>query len=213
MSCSRAYLPLWWGETLAASRVVDLTAFGVVEGTLVGLLVYDLGAWARHRAMPRWRPLCLAFHPMHHSAERLDVWGAFSFSPLDMLGWTLLGSRVPTVVVGLAPQAVTAVLPIATLRSMVEHANLRTPRWPGWRVQRPESQPLHPARGVRARVSRRAVHRHALRHLAQPDPSCTRRGLLRRRVGTAVAGADVGRCPRTRAPRVVTAARCPTHPR
>jgi sterol desaturase/sphingolipid hydroxylase (fatty acid hydroxylase superfamily) len=145
-----SYLPLWWGETLVAWRLVDLTGLGVAEGTLVGLLVYELGVWAWHRAMHRWRPLWLAFHQMHHSAERLDVWGAFWFSPLDMFGWTLLGSLALTVVVGLAPQAVTAVLLIATLLAMVQHANLRTPRWLGWLVQRPESHSLHHARGVHA---------------------------------------------------------------
>jgi sterol desaturase/sphingolipid hydroxylase (fatty acid hydroxylase superfamily) len=145
-----SYLPLWWGEALSDWRLVDLTALGAVAGTLVGLLVYELGVYAWHRAMHRFRPLWLAFHQMHHSAERLDVWGAFWFSPLDMLGWTFLASLALTVVVGLVPEAVTAVLLITTLLSMVQHANLRTPRWLGWLVQRPESHSLHHARGVHA---------------------------------------------------------------
>ena len=43
---------------------------------------------------------------MHHSAERLDTWGAFWFSPLDMVGWTAVFSLSLTLV-GLTPEAVT----------------------------------------------------------------------------------------------------------
>jgi len=35
-----------------------------------------------------WR----GFHQMHHSAERVDAFGAFYFSPLDIIGFTMLSS-------------------------------------------------------------------------------------------------------------------------
>jgi sterol desaturase/sphingolipid hydroxylase (fatty acid hydroxylase superfamily) len=43
---------------------------------------------------------------MHHSAERMDSYGAFYFSPLDIVGFTFLTSLSLTVVVGLSAQAV-----------------------------------------------------------------------------------------------------------
>lgn len=57
------------------------------------------GYWS-HRAMHRFDPLWRVFHQMHHSAERVDTYGAFWFSPWDMVGWTVLGSLM-LVVVGL----------------------------------------------------------------------------------------------------------------
>ena len=29
---------------------------------------------------------------VNHSAERVDIWGAFYFHPFDMLGWAFLAS-------------------------------------------------------------------------------------------------------------------------
>ena len=56
----------------------------------------------------RFEHLCGAIsHQWHHSAERLDTWGAFWFSPLDMVGWTALFSLALTLV-GLSPAAVFA---------------------------------------------------------------------------------------------------------
>jgi sterol desaturase/sphingolipid hydroxylase (fatty acid hydroxylase superfamily) len=99
-----------------------------------------------HASDRLWR----AFHQMHHSAERIDIFGAFWFSPLDMIGWTALFSLCLTLVVGLTPEAITLVLLATTFLSMFQHANLRTPRWLGYLVQRPESHSRHHERGVHA---------------------------------------------------------------
>jgi sterol desaturase/sphingolipid hydroxylase (fatty acid hydroxylase superfamily) len=99
-----------------------------------------------HRSDRLWR----SFHQMHHSAERLDTAGAFFFSPLDMIGWTLLGSITLVLVVGLDPRAATAVLLLTNWLAMLQHANVKTPHWLGYFVQRPESHTIHHARGVHA---------------------------------------------------------------
>ena len=75
-------------------------------------------------------------------------YGAFWFSPLDMLGWTLLSSLALTLVVGITPQAATIVLLLTTFFGIFQHANIRTPRWLGYFIQRPESHSRHHARGV-----------------------------------------------------------------
>jgi sterol desaturase/sphingolipid hydroxylase (fatty acid hydroxylase superfamily) len=85
---------------------------------------------------------------MHHSAERLDTYGAFWFSPFDMIGWTALASLSLTVVVGLTPMATTVVMLTTTLLAVFQHSNIRTPRWLGYLVQRPESHSYHHGRGV-----------------------------------------------------------------
>jgi sterol desaturase/sphingolipid hydroxylase (fatty acid hydroxylase superfamily) len=146
-----SYLPLLWGEWLAQYRLVDLAAFGTWGGAAVGLLVYETGQFAWHRAMHSSTLLWRVFHQMHHSAERHDSYGAFWFSPVDMIGWTVLGSLALTVVVGVTPEAATWVLYITTFLSVFQHANLRTPRWLGYVIQRPESHSYHHERGVHAR--------------------------------------------------------------
>lgn len=143
-----SYLPLWWDAHLAAWQLFDLTGLGSVGGVVAGLLVYEAGAYAWHRAMHRYTPLWRHVHQMHHSAERLDTYSAFWFGPLDMIGWTLVGSLTLVLVVGVTPQAASFLLLFITFLGMFQHANIRTPRWLGYLIQRPESHSLHHGRGL-----------------------------------------------------------------
>jgi sterol desaturase/sphingolipid hydroxylase (fatty acid hydroxylase superfamily) len=85
---------------------------------------------------------------MHHSAERVDTYGTFWFSPLDMVGWTILGSLALTLLVGVNPQAATAILLLTTFFSIFQHSNINTPRWLGYLIQRPESHSIHHGRNI-----------------------------------------------------------------
>jgi sterol desaturase/sphingolipid hydroxylase (fatty acid hydroxylase superfamily) len=145
-----SYLPLFWSVHLEAYQLFDLTALGVWIGTLVGLLVYEFGVYVWHRTMHGSNVLWRGFHQMHHSAERLDTFGAFWFSPFDMLGWIVLSSLCLTLVVGLSAEAATMVLYVTTFMAVFQHSNIRTPRWVGYIVQRPESHSIHHGRGVHA---------------------------------------------------------------
>lgn len=143
-----SYLPLVWDGYLAAFRLFDLSGLGTVAGAAVGLVVYEALLYAWHRAMHASDTLWRSFHQMHHSAERIDTFGAFYFSPLDMAGFTLVGSLSLSLVVGLSPGAVTLFLFVTLFLGIFQHANVRTPRWLGFFVQRPESHNIHHARGL-----------------------------------------------------------------
>lgn len=145
------YLPLLWDGYLASFQLLDLSGLGVVGGALVGLLVYELGAYGYHRFIHSSDPLFTAVHQMHHSTEALDTFSAYYFGPLDMVGWTALGSFCLTLLVGLDPTAVTLVIVATSLLAIFQHANVRTPRWLGYLVQRPESHTVHHARGLHAK--------------------------------------------------------------
>jgi sterol desaturase/sphingolipid hydroxylase (fatty acid hydroxylase superfamily) len=142
-----SYLPLVWGETLARFQLFDLSGLNPFVGAGIAVLVFELFVWAWHRTMHRVHWLWLSFHQMHHSAERVDSFGAFYFSPLDTVGFTLLSSIALTVV-GLGPQAVTYFLYATTLLAVFQHLNIRTPQWLGYILQRPESHSLHHGRGI-----------------------------------------------------------------
>lgn len=142
-----SYLPLIWDRQLAALQLIDLTGLGALGGSVVGLLVYELGAWIYHRTMHRVAPLW-RLHQTHHSAERLDSYSAFVFHPLDTLGWTILTSLCLVLLVGITPEATTNVLLFVTFLAVFQHTNVKTPRWLGYFVQRPESHSIHHAEGV-----------------------------------------------------------------
>src|SRR5215204_1068939 len=143
-----SYLPLFINPFLEQYRLIDLSGFGTINGVLVGVLLYEFGVFLWHRQMHSSNFLWKIFHQMHHSAERLDTYGAFFFSPLDMIGWTLVSSVCFSLIIGLSPQAITATLLIVNFLSIFQHANIHTPRWLGYIVQRPESHTIHHARNI-----------------------------------------------------------------
>lgn len=146
-----SYLPMFWDDYLAQYQLFDLTGLGMWAGALVGLLIYEAGVYVYHRSMHSSNFLWFGLHQMHHSAERLDTYSAFWFSPLDMVGWTALASFCLTLIIGLTPEAATLVLYITTFLGIFQHANVRTPRWLGYIIQRPESHSYHHERGAHAR--------------------------------------------------------------
>ena len=141
------YLPLLWDSHLAAYRLVDLTGLGTLGGAAVAVMVYELLVYGWHRLLHGSTSLWRSFHQLHHSAERLDTYGAFYFSPLDMIGWTALGSLAMVLVVGITAQAATAAMLTTTFLGIFQHANIKTPRLLGYLIQRPESHTIHHARG------------------------------------------------------------------
>ncbi len=145
-----SYLPLLWDGYLAQLRLFDLTGLGTAGGAVVGLLLIELVIYAWHRTMHGFSPLWRVFHQMHHSAERLDVYGAFYFSPFDMAAFTFLASLCLVLVVGVTPEAATIILLATTFMGIFQHANIRTPHWLGYVIQRPESHTVHHGRGIHA---------------------------------------------------------------
>lgn len=143
-----SYLPLLWGDTLSQFQIVNLENLNPFIGAGLAVLVYELLVYVWHRTMHRVHWLWRSFHQMHHSAERLDSFGAFYFSPLDIIGFTLLTSLTLMVAMGLSPQAVTYFAYFTMFLAVIQHMNVRTPQWLGYLVQRPESHSIHHGRGV-----------------------------------------------------------------
>jgi sterol desaturase/sphingolipid hydroxylase (fatty acid hydroxylase superfamily) len=143
-----SYLPIFISPILEPFRLFDLSGLGTVAGGLFGVLLYEFGVFVWHFCLHRFDSLWRSFHQMHHSAERLDTYGAFYFSPLDMIGWTVLGSVCFSLIAGLTPQAITVMLLTTNFLGMFQHANIKTPHWLGYIIQRPESHTIHHAQGI-----------------------------------------------------------------
>lgn len=145
-----SYLPMLWDQYLMPYQLVDISRMNVYLSTGIALMVFELLVYVWHRTMHQTRWLWLSFHQMHHSAERVDTFGTFYYSPLDMAGFTLLGSLTLTVGMGLSAQAVTLFLYVSMFLVLFQHANIKTPQWLGYLIQRPESHSVHHAKGIHA---------------------------------------------------------------
>jgi sterol desaturase/sphingolipid hydroxylase (fatty acid hydroxylase superfamily) len=145
-----SYLPLIWSDYLAEYRILDLTFMGDYWGGLTALLLYEFGVYVWHRAMHNNNVLWRVFHQMHHSAERVDTYGAFYFSLMDMIGFTFLTSLAMVWLAGFSAQATIYAIYGATFLAIIQHSNIKTPQWAGYIFQRPESHSLHHAKGIHA---------------------------------------------------------------
>lgn len=143
-----SYLPLFTDEFLASYQLVDLSALNTGLQVVIGLLLYQFVLYFWHRTMHRTDALWKVFHQMHHSSEKMDIPSTFYFSPMDMIGFTLLGSLVFALTIGLSPQAITVVILSLNFLSIFQHANIKTPVWLGYFIQRPEQHAVHHQRGV-----------------------------------------------------------------
>ncbi len=137
------YFPLVWDTYLINFQIFDLSVLGTYAGALVAIIIYEFGIYAWHRMMHNNDYLWRVFHQMHHSAERLDTYGAFYFSFMDMIGFTFLGSLCLVVIAGFTAEATTVFILFTTFLSIFQHSNIKTPVWIGYFIQRPESHSIH----------------------------------------------------------------------
>src|SRR5690606_16702970 len=105
-----SYLPLLVDPFLSQYQLVNIDDWDIAYATITGILVYEFALYSWHRFIHSSGVMWRSFHQMHHSAERIDSYGAFFFNPLDMIGFTLLGSICFAVIMGLPPQAATITL-------------------------------------------------------------------------------------------------------
>ena len=142
------YVAVFGGAVLGDCHLLDGSGLGTWGGALVGILVYELAHYWYHRAAHTFDWLWFAGHQMHHSAESLDAFGAYYLHPVDTFLFTTLGSLVFYPLLGLTVEASVICAFFLTFNAMFQHMSLRTPRWLGYIIQRPESHSVHHGRGV-----------------------------------------------------------------
>ena len=141
------YLPALLNPLFARFQLFDLTSLNPLVASLAAYVLLQVLVYWWHRAIHRFDALWLGVHQMHHSAERIDSYGAFYLGPGDMIGIPIIGSLCFPLLLGLSPAATTGVILLANFLTIFEHANIRTPRWLGYIIQRPESHTEHHAAG------------------------------------------------------------------
>ena len=121
---------------------------GTWLGALFGVVVYEFVHYWYHRAIHRYDFLWRFAHQMHHSAEKIDSFGAYYLHPVDVFFFTSWASLVFVPLLGLSGEATAIGAAFLTFNAMFQHANIKTPHWLGYIIQRPESHCIHHERGV-----------------------------------------------------------------
>jgi sterol desaturase/sphingolipid hydroxylase (fatty acid hydroxylase superfamily) len=141
---------LWWAQRMDGVALFNGAALGTAAGATVGVLVYEFGHYWYHRAAHTFDALFRITHQMHHSAESVDAFGAYYLHPLDTVAFTSISVLVFFPLLGLTPEAGAWASLFLAFNAVFQHANIRTPHWMGYLIQRPESHCIHHGRGVHA---------------------------------------------------------------
>jgi sterol desaturase/sphingolipid hydroxylase (fatty acid hydroxylase superfamily) len=144
-----ASVPLLYVDFVRAHRLFDLEWLGTLGGAGLSFVAGELVGYWIHRAS-HGRFLWRAYHQLHHSAERVDVYGSAFFHPLEIALGGFLGAIVGTMLLGVSARAAALAGLLAIAISIFQHTNVRTPRLLGYFVQRPESHSVHHRRGAHA---------------------------------------------------------------
>jgi sterol desaturase/sphingolipid hydroxylase (fatty acid hydroxylase superfamily) len=142
-------IPALVATALGSYAPIDLSGLGLVPAAVIAFLVSDVVLYAVHRLLHRVPFLWRWTHQMHHSAERIDVATSVYFHPFDLVVLVTTTS-VPPTLLGISADAAALGGFIAFALQTFAHMNVRTPRWLGWIIQRPEAHAVHHARGVHA---------------------------------------------------------------
>lgn len=120
---------------------------GVIDNRLISilftLLFTTFVSYWFHRAEHHFKWLWRIFHQIHHSAERVDIAGAFYTHPLEMIIKMTISWAIAGHLVGLDTLSTAVVVSLVGLLSMFGHWNIRTPHWLGYLIPRPESHCYH----------------------------------------------------------------------
>ena len=143
-------VPMFWGRLLGERTVFNLGSLGTWLGAAAGVVVYEFFHYWYHRAVHKSDFLFRWVHQMHHSVEGLDPYGAYYLAPSDAIGFITLQTLVFGPLLGLPIEAVVLANVFLTFNAIFQHANIRTPQWLGYIIQRPESHGIHHQRGVHA---------------------------------------------------------------
>jgi sterol desaturase/sphingolipid hydroxylase (fatty acid hydroxylase superfamily) len=135
---------------LVEHRLMDLRGMGVIGGAVVGYAAVSLVSYVWHRSAHSFPLMWRGFHQIHHSPQRVDISGAALFHPFETIVFLLIGMLTTLLLLGLDPVAAALTGYIAAFYGYFQHMNVRTPRWLGYIIQRPEAHCVHHQRDVHA---------------------------------------------------------------
>ena len=134
------FLPVEW---VAAHSLLPGARLGIAVGFAVGFVVWTFVYYWYHRSEHRFDVMWRGLHQLHHSPVRMDTAGFAFAHPTDVMVQTVLTLGVLIGILGLHPAAAALVGLYAAVAELVQHMNIRSPRWLEWIMQRPEAHQRH----------------------------------------------------------------------
>jgi len=132
-----------FAETLADFALLDASGLNFVVQGLAGFFLTSFVAYWWHRAMHKSDLLWRIFHQLHHSPRRIESLTSFYLHPFDGVAATFLNAICCYVLLGLTAYGTGISLLITALYNIFIHADLKTPYWLGFFIQRPEMHRVH----------------------------------------------------------------------
>jgi len=105
----------------------------------IATFVYYWWHRLRHESSFFWK-LC---HQLHHSVSRIEVLASFYKHPVEIFINSIIGAVLVYTIMGCSVTAAAWYTAMAAIAEYFYHWNVKTPRWIGWLVQRPESHRVH----------------------------------------------------------------------
>lgn len=121
----------------------DLSNLNIILQGISGFFLTSFVAYWWHRAMHYSDFLWRIFHQLHHSPRRIESLSAFYLHPYDGMAATLLNGFCCYALLGLSVSGTAISLLIAATYNIYIHADLKTPHWIGYILQRPEMHRVH----------------------------------------------------------------------
>jgi sterol desaturase/sphingolipid hydroxylase (fatty acid hydroxylase superfamily) len=133
-----------WDRWLRRASLLHLSDWlGDMPAALLAYLfstfVYYWWHRVRHESALFWR-LC---HQLHQSPRRIELVTSFYKHPVEILINSLLSSAIVYALLGCSLPAAARYTVLIAVAEYFYHWNIRTPRWLGWIIQRPESHRVH----------------------------------------------------------------------
>ncbi|MCU1298610.1 MAG: sterol desaturase family protein [Acidobacteriaceae bacterium] len=133
-----------WNKWLQAQSLLHIS--GRMPPWTEGLLGWFAGTFVfywwhrlRHDVDFFWR-VC---HQIHHSPARIEMLTAFYKHPLEIAADSIISSALLFSLLGASVQGAAWFNVFAVMGEYFYHSNLRTPRWLGYFLQRPEHHSIH----------------------------------------------------------------------
>lgn len=114
----------------------------IFNGLIGYLVVTFINYWwhrFRHQSDLLWR----LFHQIHHSTHRLQTAAALYAHPLDYASTVFIINVVVYAIFGFDPLSAAWTTTWVGVFELWEHTNIRTPRWLGYLIVRPEMHRVH----------------------------------------------------------------------
>lgn len=134
---------LIFAETFSGIAFFNLSSLNSFIQGISGFALTSFIAYWWHRAMHKSNLLWRIFHQLHHSPRRIEALTSFYMHPFDGIAATALNSISCYLLLGLNAYGTAISLIIAALYNLYIHADLKTPHWLGFVLQRPEMHRVH----------------------------------------------------------------------